>query len=195
MTELVELNPSVTRPVDASPIYVDMQKLPTERMLVSHWARRPAQGGVRFQNGDTLLARITPCLENRKTGFVDFLQDDEVAIGSTEYIVLRSRSHVPRVLSYFLAVSEQFRTYAIRHMVGTSGRQRVSASDIAGYKINAPILASWNCSAGSRSLSGLISSLRNENRSLSTIRDTLLPHLMSGKLRVKDAEKQVEAVV
>ena len=68
---------------------------------------------MRFQNGDTLLARITPCLENGKTAFVDFLQDREIGWGSTEYIVLRSREGYPLEYSYYLARTDTFRAFAV----------------------------------------------------------------------------------
>lgn len=194
--ELVELNPKVAPPDETEPVYVDMQKLPVSNMSISAWERRPAKGGARFMNGDTLLARITPCLENRKTGFVDFLDDDQVGIGSTEFIVLRSRAGVPVALSYFIATSERFRTFAIRHMVGTSGRQRVSALDLAGYTVGKPdagALAHFGDSASSTFR--LVKSLTDENRTLAATRDALLPQLMSGKLRVKKAELLVAAAL
>ena len=52
---------------------------------------RPFGSGMRFANGDTLVARITPCLENGKTAYVDFLRDDEIGWGSTEYIVMKPK--------------------------------------------------------------------------------------------------------
>lgn len=67
---------------------IDMSRLSTSRAFPSGWEMKPFAGGMRFTNGDTLLARITPCLENGKTAFIDFLDDGEVAFGSTEYIVL-----------------------------------------------------------------------------------------------------------
>jgi type I restriction enzyme S subunit len=191
--ELVELNPKVAAPDEAEPVYVDMQKLPVSSMNISAWERRPAKGGARFMNGDTLLARITPCLENRKTGFVDFLEDGQVGIGSTEFIVLRSRVGFPVELSYFIATSERFRTFAIRHLVGTSGRQRVSAVDLAGYSVGKPeagALARFGDAAAPTFR--LAKSLSDENRTLATTRDALIPQLISGKLRVKDAEKALE---
>jgi type I restriction enzyme S subunit len=192
--ELVELNPNVVPPSETEPVYVDMQKLPVSNMSISDWDHRPAKGGARFMNGDTLLARITPCLENRKTGFVDFLDDGQVGIGSTEFIVLRSRPDVPRELSYFIATSERFRTFAIRHMVGTSGRQRVSALDLTGYTVGMPecgALTHFGDTAAP--VFRLVKSLTDENRILAATRDALLPQLMSGKLRVQDAEKVLES--
>ncbi|MET3206221.1 UNVERIFIED_ORG: type I restriction enzyme S subunit [Arthrobacter sp. UYEF13] len=193
LDELIELNPKVATPKEAEPVYVDMQKLPTAGMSISGWERRPAKGGARFMNDDTLLARITPCLENRKTGYVDFLPDGQAAIGSTEFIVMRSRPGIPKQLSYFLSTSERFRAYAIRHMVGSSGRQRVSALDLAGYTVSKPdpeALARFGDISTAHFK--LLKSLTDENRTLAATRDALLPQLMSGKLRVKDAEKVLE---
>ncbi|MPZ67194.1 MAG: restriction endonuclease subunit S [Pseudonocardiaceae bacterium] len=196
LTDLVELNPIVARPTEEEPVYVDMQKMPVSGMSITDWSSRPAKGGARFQNGDTLLARITPCLENRKTGYVDFLSDGQIALGSTEYIVMRSRSGIPLEFSYFIATSEQFRTFAIRHMSGTSGRQRVSAADLADFQLAVPD-PSWLESFGRKAgaLFELVKSQRDENRTLAQTRDALLPDLMSGQIRVKNAEKRVEEVL
>lgn len=194
--DLFDVGPSLPAPVGANPVYLAMKNLPEEGVGVDYWEHRSARGGARFTNGDTLLARITPCLENRKTGYVDFLEDGEIGIGSTEFIVLRSLEGIPSPLSYFVAVDPHFRDFAIRHMVGTSGRQRVSASDISNYLLPAPDLG-WMKSFGPLATKqfDLMRSLRGESRTLSRLRDTLLPELMSGRLRVKDAEKKIEEVV
>jgi type I restriction enzyme, S subunit len=174
---------------------IDMQALPTSEPLIDTWSDGPKRGGTRFMNGDTLLARITPCLENRKTGFVDFLDDGQVGIGSTEFIVMRSRAGLPLGLSYFVATSSRFRDFAIQNMVGTSGRQRVAAADIARFEFN-PIDARNLVEFGTWADENLrlLGALRNENHTLNAIRDALLPQLMSGKLRVKDAADLVSSV-
>ena len=192
---LFDVNPRRTPSSDIVPL-IDMQALPTSSPLIESWSQGPKKGGTRFMNGDTLLARITPCLENRKTGFVDFLEDGHVGIGSTEFIVIRSKEGLPLGLSYFMATSNRFRDFAIQNMVGTSGRQRVAATDIARFEFNA-ISTSDLVEFGTwadKNLS-LLGSLRNENRILSATRDALLPQLMSGKLRVKDAESLIAAAV
>ncbi|MBX0301636.1 restriction endonuclease subunit S [Cryobacterium sp. 1639] len=196
MSDIFELNPSTPRPSEAEPPYVDMKKLPESGSGIASWEHREAKGGARFSNGDTLLARITPCLQNRKTGYVDFLNDKQVGIGSTEFIVLRSRVGVPQPLSYFVAVDSDFRDFAIRHMFGTSGRQRVSANDLAGYLLPSPD-SDWLADFGERATGAfeLMKSLLEENRTLAATRDALLPQLMSGKLRVRDAEKVLEGVL
>ena len=89
-------------------------------------------------NGDTLVARITPCLENGKTAYVDFLEDGQIGWGSTEYIVLRPKPPLPTEFAYCLARDERFRDFAIHNMTGSSGRQRVPASALSNFYIVAP---------------------------------------------------------
>lgn len=98
-------------------------------------------GGAKFCNGDTLMARITPCLENGKTAFVDVLKDGEVAFGSTEFIVMRAKKGIsdPQFV-YYLAISPTFRDVAIKSMVGSSGRQRVQQSVLGELELTIPSL-------------------------------------------------------
>ncbi len=196
VTELIEFNPRCSPTTKNDPTYVDMQKLPTSTSCVASWEARPAKGGARFANGDTLLARITPCLENRKTGYVDFLDPGETGVGSTEFIVMRSLPHIALPLSYLVAIDQGFRAHAIQHMVGTSGRQRVSASDLADYQMTLPGDEQLR-SLGDKALSlfAIVGAGRNESRHLAALRDTLLPHLMSGRLTVRQAEQAVSCVL
>lgn len=176
--------------------FIDMQAIPARGWTLPTPSTREAKGGSRFTNGDTLLARITPCLENRKTGYVDDLPEFTVGAGSTELIVMRTRDPHPLPLSFFVATDETFRSYAIQHMVGTSGRQRVSAVDLADFPISMPppeSLQKWGVLADS--LFVRVRSMGRENRVLADLREALLPELLSGRLRVKDAEKTVEEVV
>ncbi|MFF0133784.1 restriction endonuclease subunit S [Streptomyces mirabilis] len=193
VTDLVSFNPKLTKPVADEPVYVDMAALQADRASIPTWTRRAPKSGPRFTNGDTLLARITPCLENGKTGYVDFMQDGEIGLGSTEFIVMRSRSGIPAELSYFLARDSRFREHAIRNMVGTSGRQRVSAADAANFLVNKPDAAALAV-FGQEAPPAFahMNSLQSESRTLADLRNTILPQLMSGRLRVKDAEKIVE---
>lgn len=94
-------------------------------------------GGAKFRNGDTLLAKITPCLENGKTAFVDILDDGEVAFGSTEFIVLRAKMK-PIPNFYYFAISPDFRKRAIECMEGTSGRQRVNENALKTLELPIP---------------------------------------------------------
>nr|WP_244515700.1 restriction endonuclease subunit S [Actinopolyspora xinjiangensis] len=196
LCELVTTNPKLPAPKSNPAVYLDMKSLPDRAMTVQSWGHREPRGGARFQNGDTLLARITPCLENGKVGFIDFLEPGDVGVGSTEYIVLRSNEGIPTALPYFLATSERFREFAIRHMAGTSGRQRLAAADLQDFKVRLPApeaLAEFGRLADS--LLPRVKAAVDESRALTKTRDELLPLLMSGKIRVRDAERTVEEVV
>ena len=120
---------------------VAMDKLQPFTKKISDTERAPFSGGSKFRNGDTIMARITPCLENGKTAFVDILGKDEVAFGSTEFIVMRARESIsdPQFI-YYLATSPWFRNIAIKSMVGSSGRQRVQQSVLDDLVLNVPPL-------------------------------------------------------
>ena len=99
------------------------------------------KGGAKFKNGDTIMARITPCLENGKTSYISSLEPDEVAFGSTEYIVLRNIQDISDSrFVYYLSICPQIREVAIKSMVGSSGRQRVQQDVLENYCMNLPSL-------------------------------------------------------
>ncbi len=157
---------------------------------------RPFGSGMRFINGDTLVARITPCLENGKTAFVDFLGEGQVGWGSTEYIVLRPRPPLPPEFAYCLARGAVFRDFAIQSMTGTSGRQRVQADSLAHLQL--PRVLKPVAQAFGRAIKPLFarsSAAVRESRTLAALRDALLPKLISGELRVRDAERFIGRAV
>ncbi|MCM1316510.1 MAG: restriction endonuclease subunit S, partial [Prevotella sp.] len=107
------------------------------------------KGGTKFRNGDTLMARITPCLENGKTAKVNILEDDEIGFGSTEYIVFRAVEGVTNEdFIYYLVCSPIVRNPAIKSMVGSSGRQRVQTDVLQNLEICIPDLVT-QCKIGS----------------------------------------------
>ena len=185
LTELMEVNPKRSLSRGQVAPYLDMANMPTRGHVPDSVVDRPVGSGTRFTNGDTLVARITPCLENGKTAYVDFLLDSEIGWGSTEYIVLKPRRPLPGEFAYCLARSARFREFAIRNMSGTSGRQRVPAAALSGFGMSSP-------SAGAvaefgrfvRPLFGRASRAARESRRLARLRDALLPELVSGALRV-----------
>ena len=95
-------------------------------------------GGVRFKNGDTIIARITPCLENGKAAYINILNEGEVAFGSTEYIVFAAKEGYPSSFYYFLIRNSQFVQFALQFMNGSSGRQRVSGEELASFPLKRP---------------------------------------------------------
>jgi type I restriction enzyme S subunit len=139
---------------------------------------------VRYRNGDILFARITPCLENGKTGFVNFLREDEVACGSSEFIVLRGSSVSP-YFAYCLARTHDFRETAIKSMIGSSGRQRVQPSCFDDFIVARPPRFLRNeFDRVCESIFGQIAGLSSQVQSLTKARDLLLPRLMNGEVTV-----------
>jgi type I restriction enzyme S subunit len=186
LADLISINPQYPKPRTDAP-YIDMAALPTDRARVASVARRAPSGGARFQNGDTVMARITPCLENGKTAYIDLLGPDEVGIGSTEFIVLRSAGMLGHHWSYFLARSPRFREYAVQHMSGTSGRQRCPADAIERYSIATPDQAVTSSFAELAAIFfEAIRELDEEAHQAARARDELLPLLLSGRVRVED---------
>lgn len=118
--------------------YFEMATLPTNGCIPTGDFIKPYNGGVRFINGDTLIARITPCLENGKAAYINILEDNEVAFGSTEYIVFASKGNMPSSFYYFLIRNAKFVTFASQFMNGSSGRQRVSGEELASFPLCRP---------------------------------------------------------
>jgi len=167
--EVFEVNPSRSLKRGSIAPFIPMEALPQHARSVERIAVREYTGsGMRFRNGDTLVARITPCLENGKTAFVSGLPDNQVAHGSTEYIVLSGKQgETDSLFAYYLARTPEFRQYAINHMEGTSGRQRVSASTIKQYPVDLPPLAEQQAIAHILgTLDDRIDNLRQSNATL-----------------------------
>jgi len=121
---------------------VAMERLQPFTRDIPGYEIAPFNGGSKFRNGDTLMARITPCLENGKTAQVNILEDNEVGFGSTEFIVLRARPSVSdKDFIYYLAMSQILRDKAIKSMVGSSGRQRVQQGVVNDTEFIAPPLS------------------------------------------------------
>jgi len=190
LPDMIEVNP--VRPLrkgDIAP-YLDMSNMPTYGHAPAEVIERPFGSGMRFTNGDTLVARITPCLENGKTAFVDFLQDGQIGWGSTEYIVLHPKSPLPEEFAYCLARSEGFRDFAIQSMTGSSGRQRVPAEALGHFQLAAPPPAvAESFGRHAKPLLSRAGAAVCESRTLAALRDVLLPKLISGAIRLKDAER------
>ena len=193
LPEMIEVNPPRSlRKGEVAP-YLDMANMPTQGHSPDEVIDRAFGSGMKFINGDTLVARITPCLENGKTAFVDFLKEGQVGWGSTEYVVLRPKPPTPDEYAYCLARGAEFRDFAIQSMTGSSGRQRVPAESLSHFKIARPperIAKQFGKFVKPLFVRSCIAA--DENRSLAALRDTLLPKLISGELRVKHVEKFLE---
>lgn len=187
VSDIADLNPKRALTKNQIAKCIDMAQLSTSGAFPDGWVDKPFKGGMRFANGDTLLARITPCLENGKTAFIDFLNEGEVAFGSTEYIVLSPKEGIPPEFLYCLARYPAFVDYAVKNMNGSSGRQRVSAETIGQYSL--PQLSEEQYKIFGQVVSPMFQKMKNnwmENMRLSKLRDALLPKLMSGELNLSN---------
>jgi len=186
VSDLIDFNPKRTLAKKTVATYLEMASLNTQTFHPDSWYDREFKSGTKFINEDTLLARITPCLENGKTAYVTFLQDNQVAWGSTEYIVMRPRQGIHPFFAYVLARNKDFREYAEGCLAGSSGRQRIDLEHLKNFYIPIPpenIIEEFN-----KVLAGIVPKLivnANQIRTLQSLRDTLLPKLMSGEVRVK----------
>ena len=123
--DFMEFNPKESLKKGTLAKKVTMDLLIPHSRDIYNYDVEPYSGGAKFRNGDTIMARITPCLENGKHAFVSFLDDNEVAYGSTEYFVMRGKDGVSdNYYVYYLTHSPLFKATAIKSMVGSSGRQR-----------------------------------------------------------------------
>ncbi len=148
LDEIVEFNPRETIKKGVIAKKIAMDKLQPFCRDITEFELESFSGGTKFRNGDTIMARITPCLENGKTAKVNILDDGEVGFGSTEYIVFRAREGVDADFVYYLISSPLVREPAIKSMVGSSGRQRVQTDVVQGITVMVPTLEEQEAIAG-----------------------------------------------
>lgn len=141
LSDIADFNPRETIKKGAVAKKISMDVLRPFYRDVPYYTEECFSGGTKFRNGDTIMARITPCLENGKTAQVSILNDGEVGFGSTEYIVFRAKEGIAdKDYLYYLVCSPEVREPAIKSMVGSSGRQRVQADVVKNLQIEVPPL-------------------------------------------------------
>lgn len=141
LKDIVEINPTESLKKGTVAKKIGMDVLQPYCRAIPSFSFEPYTGGTKFKNGDTIMARITPCLENGKTAMVNILDDNEIGFGSTEYIVFRAKNNITDpYFIYYLVTSDCIRNPAIKSMVGSSGRQRVQTDVVANLSINLPPL-------------------------------------------------------
>lgn len=185
--EIVEINPRYSLKKGEVSKYIEMKSISENSLIITDVIEREFSGsGTKFENNTTLMARITPCLENGKTGYVNFLENNEIAWGSTEFNVIKSKKGIPKEFSYLIARDIDFSNYAISNMNGSSGRQRV----------NGKILEEYSLVIGEKQVYKEFGELINpmfkkikingeQIQTLKITRDILLPKLTTGEIRVK----------
>lgn len=193
LEDLAEFNPSLKIERNSEAPYLGMTAISTTGYMTDLPEKKEFSGGIKFQNGDIVVARITPCLENGKTALITMLDGGSIGFGSTEFINIRAKekSHVS-----FLAIlsrSDLFRHYAISKMTGTSGRKRVDAKELAKFQLAKPsseLLKKYDEIVNPYFEKMTFNS--KQNQELASLRDWLLPMLMNGQVTVADAEVMVE---
>lgn len=186
LEDAVDFDPKIKLDKNRTKQSVPMSALSTTSMVLDHneFVETESNSGSKFQNGDTLLARITPCLENGKTAFVWGIESDEGAVGSTEYIVMRSRTLNPYIV-YLLARTDDFRRIAINSMSGSDGRQRVKSDKLKSIDYLHPSSSLiMRFTSIAQPLFERIFALNHQCKMVAQARDRLLPKLISGELEV-----------
>ena len=141
LSDIVDFNPRETIKKGTIAKKIPMDVLRPFYRDIPYYVEACFSSGMKFRNGDTIMARITPCLENGKTAQVSILNDGEVGFGSTEYIVFRAKEEIAdKDYLYYLVCSPEVRELAIKSMVGSSGRQRVQTDVVKNLEINVPPL-------------------------------------------------------
>lgn len=192
-SDLVHFDPPTRLPRTGQKPFIPMANLDTRYSAIHVSEERESGSGAKFQNDDTLFARITPCLENGKTGLVRDLPGDGVGFGSTEFIVMRGHIAGPS-FTYLLARHNPFRAHAQRSMSGASGRQRARTESVKLFEIALPprkLLDQFEAIVWP--MLELVGRLSVANKHLAASRDLLLPRLISGELSVIAAERGLEA--
>lgn len=173
MDEIADFNPRESIPKGTIAKKITMDKLQPFSRDVPGFEMEAFSGGTKFRNGDTIMARITPCLENGKTAKVDVLNENEVGFGSTEYIVFRAKEGNDPDFVYYLVASPEVREPAIKSMVGSSGRQRVQTDVVQGLKVRVPDLE------GQRAIAGILKTLDDKIAANRRVNDNLLQQAQS----------------
>jgi type I restriction enzyme S subunit len=178
LSDIIDFDPVESIPKNSIAKKIDMEKLLPFTRKVIGYTESEFKGGSKFRNGDTLFARITPCLENGKTAIVDILSNNEVGFGSTEFIVLRSRKDISdEKYVYYLSISNYVRNKAIKSMAGTSGRQRVQKNVLADIKIPCPPLTEQRAIADTLScLDDMIQLNNRTNKVLEEMAQAIFKH-------------------
>lgn len=161
------------------------KKVPMDRLQpfcrdIPEFVLEEYKGGTKFKNDDTIMARITPCLENGKIAKVSILSNDEIGFGSTEYIVFRAIDGVSDAdFLYYLICSPLVRNPAIKSMVGSSGRQRVQTDVVANLGIELPPLEKQ------RKIGELLKTFDDKIKLNNEINNNLVPHPYKVRIAAK----------
>lgn len=172
--------------LDSDVPYVGLEHIGRKQIYLSDWgyAGDVDSNKSAFQKGDVLFGKLRPYFH--KVCAMDF---DGVC--STDILVFRAKEDQWRGFVQYQLFNEDFVEYANARSTGTR-MPRASWKDMVAYPITRPsddvaahfteLVSGFNAKA-----------MLNVESSgwLAKLRDTLLPKLISGELRIEDAEKMV----
>ena len=174
-SDFVSINPTVKMPTNEPISFVEMKDLVDGKKYCYPSSTRLKGGGAKFENRDTLFARITPCLENGKICQVMGLKNG-VGFGSTEFLVFRGKSKVSDSdFVFYLSRWSEVRSHAEINLDGTSGRQRVPKDCFNELILNLPesVLEQTAIASVLSSLDDKIDLLHRQNATLEKMAETL----------------------
>ncbi|GMR63536.1 restriction endonuclease subunit S [Bacillus sp. MN7755] len=198
LSQIVELNPRLTIKKEQISSFIDMKALPINASSIQYTSiqKKAFSSGSKFQNEDVLLARITPCFQNGKAALVNCLEENEIAFGSTEFLVLRSNKHSCSMFLYCLCKDLSFLKYAEGSMVGSSGRQRIQNDFLLKYKLPKFTQEKMtNFKLQTTTWFKVIANNTLQNYKLAETRNYLLPLLLSRDIEVKEAKQIIKEVL
>ena len=183
LKDIADFNPRESLAKGTVAKKIAMDKLQPFCRDIPGYELEPFSGGTKFRNGDTIMARITPCLENGKTAKVSILDDGEIGFGSTEYIVFRAKEGVDEDFIYYLVCSPLVREPAIKSMVGSSGRQRVQMDVVQNLEIMVPDYEEQ------KRISGILKSLDDKIAANTEVNKNLPPHPCNARIAAKQCRQ------
>lgn len=187
LNEIAIVNPRESLSKGSIAINIPMDCIDSFSKKIQRYYSKKFDGGTKFRNGDTLFARITPCLENGKTAFVDILNENEIGFGSTEYLIFREIKEISdKHFIYYFSISPRFREIAIKVMSGSSGRQRVQTDMLINHKFYLPkYIEQKSIAAILKSFDDKIELLQAQNKTLEEMAQTIFTEWF-GKYSVDD---------
>lgn len=185
-SQVININPRTNLKADIENPFISMSCLSENSMVIDGVEFKKGNSGAKFSNRDTLFSRITPCLQNGKIGFVQFLNSEyPIGFGSTEFIVFRESERLSAEFIYLLSRTKSFRENAIQSMTGASGRQRVQNECFSAFHLAVPpaeLMREFTAIVAPMFKS--IYNLSERNSNLKKQRDMLLPKLISGSIEL-----------
>ena len=179
-----EVDPKVRIAKNTEVPFVEMADIEPWNRSAHAKGRKKFSGGSKFLDGDVLVARITPSLENGKTSIykADQLDKNTPAGGSTEFIIVRG---IPgksiSEFAYYLLRTADLRAHLIANMNGSSGRQRVQADALRNYVVDLPSIEEQQRIAG---VLGALDDKIESNRQVCSLIDLLATELFCDRFTV-----------